>query len=87
MVAAKIANMRQGARTDLQPQANLSEVSLDGAAKKMDVSAGSVKAARVVLDHGAPELVKAVEEGRVAVSAAKAETGHRPGPGSATIAG
>jgi protein gp37 len=72
MVAAKIANMRQGARTDLQPQTNLSEVSLDGAAKKMDVSAGSVKAARVVLDHGAPELVRAVEEGRVAVSAAKA---------------
>jgi ParB-like nuclease family protein len=37
MIAAKIANMRQGARTDLQPSANLPELSQSQAAEMLNV--------------------------------------------------
>lgn len=38
MVAASLANMRQGARTDIQPSANLQEVSQTEAADMLQVS-------------------------------------------------
>lgn len=69
-VAARLANMRQGARTDLQPRANLPEVSTAKAAELLNVGERSVKSARKVQDKGAPELVAAVDEGRISVSAA-----------------
>jgi hypothetical protein len=40
------------------------------AAAALNVSKRSVQSARVVLDHGTPELIKAVEQGRLPVSAA-----------------
>lgn len=58
MVAANIANMRSGARTDKQPSANLREVSIDGAAKALGVSARSVTDAKKVITEGSEELKK-----------------------------
>jgi hypothetical protein len=40
------------------------------AAAALNVSKRSVQSARVVLDHGTPELIKAVEQGRLPVSTA-----------------
>jgi len=70
MAATKLANMRQGARTDLEHSANLPEVSQSEAASLLNVSERSVRSARRVLDDGVPELVQAVEQGAVKVSAA-----------------
>jgi hypothetical protein len=50
MVAARIANMRQGARTDLQPSANLPEVSRPQAAAMLNVSERTVRSVRTVRD-------------------------------------
>ena len=70
MVAAKLANMRQGARTDLQPSANLPEVSQPEAAQMLSVGERSLRSAKKVLTSGTPELARAVEQGKVAVSLA-----------------
>jgi N6-adenosine-specific RNA methylase IME4/ParB-like chromosome segregation protein Spo0J len=67
MVAARIANMPQGARTDL---ASIEAMSQPEAADLLNVGRASVQRAREVLDHGAPELVAAVDAGDVSVSAA-----------------
>jgi len=48
MVAGNIANMRQGARTDIKHRANLPEVSNAEAAAMMNVSERSVKSAKKV---------------------------------------
>jgi hypothetical protein len=70
MVAAKLANMRQGERTDLPSiEGKLSQAD---AAKLLNVSAASVERAAVVRREGAPELVEAVERGEIAVSSAAA---------------
>lgn len=68
--AARLANMRQGERTDLQPSANLRKVSQAEAAERLGVSERSVASARKVHDRGAPELVEALDAGQVSVSAA-----------------
>jgi ParB-like nuclease domain len=78
MVAARIANMRQGARTDLQPSGNLQKVSRDDAAKTMQVSPESVTMANKVISKCHPEIVKAVEQGKIAVSAAAKIAEHPP---------
>ncbi|WP_336801461.1 MT-A70 family methyltransferase [Kaistia sp. MMO-174] len=71
LIAARLATMGQGARTDLaDPSANLRKVSQEEAARAVGVSDRSVTTARDVLDHGGAELVAAVESGRIAVSAA-----------------
>jgi hypothetical protein len=70
MIAATIANMRQGARTDLAPSASLPEVSQAAAAELMNVSERSVRNARTVRDNGLQQVVAAVEQGRISVSAA-----------------
>jgi len=62
MIAARRANMRQGARTDLQPSANLPEVSQEEAAKRYHVSERSVRDAAAVQRKAAPELAKAVDK-------------------------
>lgn len=72
MVAAKLANMKQGTRTDLRHSANLPEVSQSEAAESCKVSERSVRSAREVIEHGAHELREAVESGEVSVSAAAA---------------
>ena len=60
LVAAKIANMPQGARTDL---ASIEATSQPRAAELLNVGRASVQRAREVIDRGAPELVAAVLRG------------------------
>ncbi len=68
MVGSKLANMRQGSRTDLQPRANLPEVSNGQAAELMNVSERSIKSAKKIQSKGIPELVSKVEDGDIKVS-------------------
>jgi N6-adenosine-specific RNA methylase IME4 len=71
MVAAKIANMRQGGRTDLSPIGErLPETSQSEAAERLNVGKRSVERAAKVQDHAVPEVRAAVERGEVSVSAA-----------------
>lgn len=69
MVAARIANLLNGQRAT---SANLrtSAVTQPQAATLMNVGERSVQSARRVLDHGSPEVVQAVDAGRVPVSVA-----------------
>jgi phage N-6-adenine-methyltransferase len=67
MVAARLATMRQGERTDL---AQIRARSQADAARELSVSRTSVQSASRVLNDGVPELVKAVDRGDVAVSTA-----------------
>ena len=67
MVAAKLATMKQGARTDLSP---IGEMSQAKAAELLNVGKRSVERAADVRESGAPELLRAVERGEVSVTAA-----------------
>jgi hypothetical protein len=74
MAAARYAKRRQGHRSDLsqaEPDANLREVTPAEAAERAGISERSLSSAFAVLDHGTPELQKAVDEGRIAISAAE----------------
>lgn len=66
MVAARLATMARGANQHAQSCAP----SQSDAADMLQVSRRTVQSAREVADHGAPELVAAVDQGRVSVSAA-----------------
>jgi hypothetical protein len=68
MIAAELANMRQGERTDRRPSANLQKVSIEEAAKLLNVSPRSVASAAIVRDHGTPEEKAAVRSGAQAAS-------------------
>jgi hypothetical protein len=68
MVAAKLANMPDGGDRSKQHSANLHSAS--EAAAMLNVSERTVKTAKQVQEHGAPELQHAVESGQVSVSAA-----------------
>lgn len=70
MVAAKLANMENGGDRRSDQAANLQSVSRAKAAELLNVSERTVHAAAKVKDEGAPELVAAVEQGKVSVSAA-----------------
>ncbi|MGE9266405.1 hypothetical protein ACQKHB_23035, partial [Escherichia coli] len=70
MVASKLATMRQGSRTDLEHSESFPEVSQSDAAKLLNVSDRSIRTAKTVQEQGTPELVAAVESGKVSVSAA-----------------
>jgi ParB-like chromosome segregation protein Spo0J len=80
MAAAKLANMRQGERTDLEPSANLPEeaISQAAAAARLNVSERSIRHAGVVRKRGTPELIRAVEQGEVSVSAAAKQAKPKP---------
>lgn len=72
MIAAELANMRQGERTDQEPSANLRKVSQTEAAQQLNVSERSVTTAVRVKQQAVPEVVAAVRDGEVSVSAAAA---------------
>lgn len=67
MVAARIANMRQGERTDI---AQIQAMSQSAAAELLNVSRSAVQSAKKVQDDGSPALAAAVDAGMVAVSTA-----------------
>lgn len=67
LIAGKISNMRTGRPTK---SASIEAISKTDAAKKLNVGKASVERAKKVLDKGTPELVQAVEDGKVAVSVA-----------------
>jgi hypothetical protein len=69
-IAAKIADMRQGERTDLvSPSVPGPKVSQAKAAEMLDVSVASVGRAKTVIDL-APELLDAVRAGKIGLRAA-----------------
>ena len=67
-VAARIATMRQGERNDLRQNCRTSQ---GAAAQRLKVSVSSLRAAKRVLEGGAPEVIAAMEAGQLKVSAAK----------------
>lgn len=67
MVAAKIANMKQGARTDLAQNCATSQAE---AAELLNTSRRGVQQAVSVLQVGTPALISAVEQDIIPVSAA-----------------
>lgn len=77
-VAAKLANMKQGARTDLTPSAHVQKVegpatptiSRAHAAELLNVSERTVNNAHAVHEKGVPELAEAMDHGLVSARAA-----------------
>lgn len=75
MVGARLANMKQGERTDLEPSPNSSNVvSQSDASKMLNVGTTAIKEAKQVIRRGTPELIKAVDDGKIAVSLAEKAT-------------
>lgn len=76
MVAEKLANLSRGGARGVEQSPNLGfdpvapAVTRKAAAEMLNVGKGTLEHARTVQREGAPEIVKAVEAGRVAVSAA-----------------
>lgn len=70
MVAARLANMRQGERTDLEPSAKSRKVDQASAATRLNVSPRLVQSAKAVQEKATPEIKDAVDRGHLAVSAA-----------------
>jgi len=71
-IADRMANMRQGERTDLEPSPNSDDVSLQESADLMHVGRSTVADARFVR-HKSPELADQVMAGEITVNAAKRE--------------
>ena len=80
MVAAKLANLSLGANQHSRGSANLptllgdqpvAPVTQSRAADMLNVSERSVRAAREVRDHAAPELAQKVERGEAGESASR----------------
>src|SRR5215831_6333986 len=65
MVAAKLATLQDGQRADL-----VEGLPIGRASEMLNVGERSVARAREVQEHGTPELVHAVEQGAISVSAA-----------------
>lgn len=72
MVAARLAKMPHGGDRRSDQAESLPLVSQEQAAKQLNVSDRSIRTAKQVQEHGTPELARAVEEGKVSVSAAAA---------------
>ena len=66
MIAAKLADMKQGERTDLRKICQ--KLSQAEASEMLNVSDRSLRSAHKVQDQGIPELIHSVESGKVAVS-------------------
>ena len=67
MIAAELATMQQGARTDLAQICAMSDAQT---AALLNVSERSVETAKAVKREAIPEVIKLVEDGKLAVSAA-----------------
>lgn len=73
MVAARIANLPQGARTDLASIEAKSQdwISQVEAARLLNVGRATVQRAKGVVENGAPELVEAVDSGKIKLNEAE----------------
>jgi hypothetical protein len=71
-LAAEIADMESGARTDLEPSAKLREVSQTEAAEKLDVSERYVQEAKKI-QRESPEHFDQVKSGELSLQQAKRE--------------
>lgn len=69
LVAARLANMKQGERTDVEPCANLRKVSQAEAAEMLNVSRRTVQAVKAV-ERKAPDLIPAMEAGEMTANKA-----------------
>ena len=73
MVAARIANMRREdtlkQNTDSPDVLTEPRITQQQAADQLKVSTGTLKRAKKAIEHGAPELVKAVDAGEIKVGA------------------
>ena len=72
MVAAKLANMRQGERTDIKPYCQSNKVSQKQAADLLSVNPATVSSAKRISSES-PELAKQIENGTLTIGAAKRE--------------
>lgn len=79
MIAARLVTVDSNRKLDGQ-------VSGPDAAKLLGVSKGAVARARIVLKHGTPEIIKAVEDGRIGVAGAWSLT-NKPGTGEKRLVG
>ena len=76
MVGARIANLQDGQRADevgksqVGKFAEVKPVSQTQAAERLNVSPRTIRTAKQVIERGTPELVKAVDSGRMPVSVA-----------------
>ncbi|MCK9380837.1 MAG: ParB/RepB/Spo0J family partition protein [Sulfuritalea sp.] len=70
MIAASMANMRQGERTNVEPSANLPKVSQSAAAEMLQVSPRSVQTAAKVERESPAEVVEAVKSGAMSLNLA-----------------
>jgi N6-adenosine-specific RNA methylase IME4 len=69
MVAARLVNPKQGRPADDQ-SSQFAKISRDVAAKMLTSDVAGIDRARSVISHALPEVVAAVEQGRVSVAAA-----------------
>lgn len=70
VVAADIANMKQGERTDLEPSVNLQKVSTTKAAEMLNVSTSAVNKVKKIQREGEPEILDAMKKGDMTVNEA-----------------
>lgn len=77
VVAGRLATMRQGERTDLEPSANWrKDVSQQEAAEMLNVSPRTIQRIKAV-EREAPELIPLIESGEMTASKAFTETKRR----------
>lgn len=69
LVASRIANMRQGTRTDLELPANLPKVSQPEAAQLLNVSERTLRTVKAI-ERDAPDLIPMMETGEMTASKA-----------------
>lgn len=67
----KLSSVRRGERRDLgEPKANLPQVKRDAGAKAAGMKTGTYRNAKKVLKNGTPEIVEAVDSGKMSIGAA-----------------
>jgi len=76
MVASRLAKLPKGANQ--HTAIAVSSATQEQAAATLNVSVDAVQRARKVVDHGAPELIAAVDAGAVSVSAAHRDVSQAP---------
>jgi ParB-like chromosome segregation protein Spo0J len=70
MVAARLANIKHGHVASQKHDGPIGLSSIKQASEQLSVGERTTKRAKTVLDHGSPELIRAVDQGEIAVSRA-----------------